>query len=280
MLADFGAELRRPATAIAIFIALISIVSGTITSVYFYHKSIKLGVIYYDVVQILAFDQTNLREKVIGVESPVAVVDGAGQKIDGNIYVANIRVWNGGNDEVRKEDIRSQLKVMISGNVRLIDITMYGQTNNNVDQFSLTKDTGIEWNHFDSQEGFILRIVYSSAEKQNISIIGRIVNSGYPSNFAEIKERYQQTPFYLFAAMVSMMSIITLIFIIVSIIRIIRSLSRGEATVKSIIVTPMKGFLKEIMLSIGIFVIAILFGYLFNFDKFLNFVGMLPVFPF
>jgi hypothetical protein len=289
MLNDLKDELRRPTTTITIVIAIISIIIGTATSLYFYQRSVKVGAFYYKVVQILAFDQTNLKEKAAGSEIPVSIVDGTGKKIKGNIYVANIEIWNGGSDEIRKEDVRSPFKLSLSGDVRVLDVTTYGQTNGNSDQFEINGDNNIEWNHFDPGDGFIIRLVYASDEEQKISIMGRAANSGEPKDVAEIKEKYDKIPsyaetiFYFVFASVIVVGILS--GLVAAYIGIVQRAATdkttvAQATIKSLIDVIKGKIIWKLTAQWTLIAIIVTLIFLFKFDKFWAIIGVIPASPF
>jgi hypothetical protein len=98
-------EIRRQATAIAIALAVISTVAGILASLYFYLKGEKHAEIAFKVEQVQVFDKTH-----VGVV-PLTVRDEAGNTIDNNVYAANIIIWNHGNTEARKEEVREPYRL-------------------------------------------------------------------------------------------------------------------------------------------------------------------------
>src|SRR4051794_14248113 len=108
-------ELRRPATLIAVTLFLLSVIIGILTSLYFYIKSEKVGQVAFSVEQIQIFDNT--RAGVL----PLTVLDASGARINSNIFAANVIIWNSGNAEIRKEDVREPLRIAIP-EARLLDL--------------------------------------------------------------------------------------------------------------------------------------------------------------
>jgi hypothetical protein len=53
-------ELKRPATAIAIALAVLSAIVGVIVSLYFYHKGEKRAEIAFKVEQVQVFDKNHV----------------------------------------------------------------------------------------------------------------------------------------------------------------------------------------------------------------------------
>lgn len=189
-------ELKRPGTAIAVALAL----AGAALSLYLYYKGIKSGELYYQISQVQAFDQRSMGPIGSDASEPIRVVDQKGEPIRSNIYAANIDVWNGGSDEIRKSDVRSPFRLILSGNTSFYNLVMFGQTNNNRDAFKLVDKNTIDWEHFDPGEGFRLRLLYASDDKQKLAIEGYSLNV---STVADVEARdkrlksYVIVPFFL-----------------------------------------------------------------------------------
>ena len=98
-------ELKRPATAISIGLFLASVLIGLGTSFYFYKISQKLGRLSYSIDQVKIVDRSHVGNL------PFSIVDQTGKRVDGNIFVASIRVWNSGTAEINKESIREQVQL-------------------------------------------------------------------------------------------------------------------------------------------------------------------------
>jgi len=100
MLDALRAELKRPGTIIAVALAALGISVGLAVAVYFYEKGRRVGQVAYQVDQVQVFD----RERVAPI--PLTLFDSEGHKITNNVYAANLAVWNTGNAEIKKEDVR------------------------------------------------------------------------------------------------------------------------------------------------------------------------------
>jgi hypothetical protein len=166
-------ELKRPATALWVIGIIISI----ITAVYFYKKSEKFGQISMDMEQIQVFDKTR------GGVVPLTVLDSAGRAIENNVYAASLTIWNSGNAEVKKEDVREPIRLAVEmeggdNSSKTLDISPYFYTRNNIDGFSANPNTGeISWQHFDAGEGLKVKLVYVSSTPKWIALIGYVAGS-------------------------------------------------------------------------------------------------------
>lgn len=180
MLDDFKAELKRPANILTLVTCAIGIIVGIATGAYFYYLSIKAGTVYYQVNQVQAFDQSSVSRTGEGTDNPLSVVDDKGNRINSNVYAAVIKVWNGGNDEVKKADVRLRFKLNIEGKPSYQNVSLIGATRNNVDKFALDGAGTIDWEHFDQNEGFLVRVIYASEKQTRIAITGYAVNATGP----------------------------------------------------------------------------------------------------
>jgi hypothetical protein len=166
-------ELKRPATAIAIALAVLSTIIGIIASLYLYHKGEKRAEIAFAVEQVQVFDKNH-----VGVV-PLTVHDEASNVIDNNIYAASVTIWNYGNTEIQKEDVREAYRLVVEGGApKIIDISPIFFSRNNADDFSVNRSTGeISWQHFDEGEGLKLRMVYVNQAMANIALKGYSVKT-------------------------------------------------------------------------------------------------------
>jgi hypothetical protein len=164
-------ELKRPATTLWVIGIIISIM----IALYFYKKGEKFGQIAIDVEQIQVFDKT--RSGVV----PLTVLDSAGRAIDNNVYATSVTIWNSGNSEVKKDDVREpiRLAVEVEGRTtptRILDILPYFYRRNNMDGFSVSPNTAeISWQHFDAVEGLKVKIVYVSSTPKWVKLTGYAV---------------------------------------------------------------------------------------------------------
>jgi len=79
---------------------------------------------------------------------PLTVLDAHGQPIEDNVYAASVTIWNSGNPEIKRDDLRIPFRVTLEGNPRLIDITPTFFTRDNVDRFSFGRQNVFHGNIF------------------------------------------------------------------------------------------------------------------------------------
>jgi hypothetical protein len=157
-------ELRRPSTAVAIGLFVITVIAGVITSLYFYEKGRMVGQVAFQVEQVQVFDKTR------GGVLPLTVVDAVGRVVENNVYAANVTIWNSGSGEIKAEDVREPFRLSVAGGANIIDMSPVFFTRGNTDKFSLGKDGEIGWQHFDAGEGLKIRIVYVNANNPGLSL--------------------------------------------------------------------------------------------------------------
>jgi hypothetical protein len=180
-------ELRRPSGILGVIGAILGVV-GIIASWYFYHKTDKVGDISLMVEQIQVFDKNRL-----GI-LPLRVLNSNGDLIDDNVFAANITIWNSGTSEIKKGDIRRPFHLTIGNILHPLDLTPTCYSHDNMDEFQVRPDGGINWEHFDPGEGMKIRIVYVSGDLQRISLEGTAAGIGDTKTYAPEPDN----PFYLF----------------------------------------------------------------------------------
>ena len=164
----FQQDLKSPNTAIAIgLFVLATLVTLLISQIYF-NKSLTKGRISIWVEQIRVFDRNPVGD--IGIE----LRDRSGKPINENIYAANVWIWNSGNSEIKKQDIREPLVISVQGS-KILDMTNIYFSNNNIDQFHMDHQT-ISWENFDPNEGLKIRIIYAAPVMLAVRLRGYVAN--------------------------------------------------------------------------------------------------------
>jgi hypothetical protein len=174
----FVEELKRPGTVIGIALAIISIIIGTLVSVYYYYKGIKEGEITSQVEQVQVFDSRQLvtNKDSIASHRPITVLDASGRPIEENVYAASVFVWNSGSAEIKPDSVRDKFRVVVDGKTKILDMSPVFFTNDNADNFSLEQSGIFHWEHFDPGEGFKVKILYVSPQQAGITVQGRAVD--------------------------------------------------------------------------------------------------------
>ena len=170
--ASLWSELKNPGTATGVIGIVIGVI-GIVLAIYFHYKSEKFSEVEMFVEQIQVFDKT--KSGVV----PLRVLDAFGNQIDNNIFAASITIWNSGNVEIKKEDVRQPFRLSVrGGDSNVIDITPLFYSKENIDGFSVDHNNGeINWHHFDAGEGLKVRIIYTSSTMQSVELSGRAVGT-------------------------------------------------------------------------------------------------------
>jgi hypothetical protein len=110
-MAEFLEELSKPATEIATILGIVGIVAAWAFARYYYKKGVKTGRIGLDVNQIQVIDRSTLSETPIRI---IAKSQNGEREINNNVYVASVAIWNSGNAEIKKEDVRTPYRLWIT----------------------------------------------------------------------------------------------------------------------------------------------------------------------
>jgi hypothetical protein len=87
-------ELQKPATIISLILAVVGLVGGVITSLYFYSAGNKEGQLAFYTDQVQVFDAASTFTPLVPT---LTVLDRDLKPIRDNIYAATVTVWNAGN---------------------------------------------------------------------------------------------------------------------------------------------------------------------------------------
>jgi hypothetical protein len=178
---SWGDEFRKPSNIIALGTAIVGIVAGLLIGLYFYYKGERFGQISMGVDQVQVFDKTRMGH------IPLKILDAAGRIITENVFVANVVIWNSGNDEITSSSIREPFHIGLENNTTPLDLSLVSSSSP-YQGFQITPDGKIYWKHFDANQGFRLRIVYVTAEMQKIILHGTASGVG-EIDFQEVVAR-------------------------------------------------------------------------------------------
>jgi hypothetical protein len=166
---SWAEELRRPATIISLVIGAVGTIAGTLSSLYFYEKGEKAGRISIAVEQVQVFDKSRIGQL------PLRVLDTAGNVVTDNVFAANVTIWNSGNAEIKKEDVRKPFQLKFNTGLVPLDLTITQFSHDNIDGFEVTRAGLVDWKHFDPGEGIRIRLVYVSEIINDISLVGSAI---------------------------------------------------------------------------------------------------------
>ena len=145
-------------------------VAGVIISVITYLWSQHQAAVSYSLSTVKIVNQ---KEDV-----PFSVIDKEGARVDGDVYVTNITVWNSGNSPIDVNNIRIPMAVNLSGGVKILDSRfMHGSKISNFRcscANTAANTIKITWDFFDPGDGFVIQAVYSSRGDVDPMLIGSI----------------------------------------------------------------------------------------------------------
>ena len=97
--------------------------------------------------------------------------------INENVYVSSIVIWNNGELEIKKDDVRKEFMVTVS-NAKVLDYQIVNQTNPEISNFKVEHNSNellIDWDYFDPKFGFELQIIYSGVAESEIKVSGYVL---------------------------------------------------------------------------------------------------------
>jgi hypothetical protein len=180
----FSDEWTKLNEVIAYILALLGIVGGGIIAAYYHRKAQKSGKLAMHTNQLQVIDKTKIGQTSLRIK------DKSGEEINDDVYVANVTIWNVGNAEIKKEDVRTPYRISmaqnkngshqdtIAENPRILELTPIFFTKDN-QKFKIDENTGeISWEHFDAHQGFRVKIIYAANSTQKPYLYGEAVGIG------------------------------------------------------------------------------------------------------
>ncbi|MDC6352440.1 hypothetical protein PP178_12840 [Zeaxanthinibacter sp. PT1] len=107
-----------------------------------------------------------------------------------NVYVTSIVIWNNGELEIKKSDLRKDFKIYITDDAKILDYKITHETHPNLSNFRIKKIKEfliLDWDYFDPNFGVELQITYTGNEKSHAIADAYVLN-------AELKQVFPKTP--------------------------------------------------------------------------------------
>ncbi len=182
---------------------------GILATVLVYEFSKKEREIIYSVKKTpsLVFDSNSENQKI------KLVIDDSIQ-INENIYLTTIVIWNNGNLEIKKTDIRQEINIKLSNKGKIIDYKIMSETNPGISNFRLDTIRSLlvlDWDYFDPKFGVEIQLLYSGNENSNVSVEGYIFNSKIKKVIAYDNSLYNYMQFYFYFLVVVFLFVISTI---------------------------------------------------------------------
>ncbi|WP_303317337.1 hypothetical protein Q4Q34_01350 [Flavivirga abyssicola] len=219
--------MQKTLNILGFIVGFIGLIIGLIS----YINTVKKKEISYNVFEpsYKIFDN-----EAIDKESNLMILTKDSIKVDQNIYLTTIGIWNSGDLTINRSDVRKKISLKLNGINRIIDFKLIKEVDAGISKFTyeVNKDSifNIDWKFFDPNNGVKFQILYLGDE--NLS--GRMNGNVLETNFAEfipaetkdggIKTKSKTTRILIFILLVVM----TIAIILLSALRIRRKLKKGD----------------------------------------------------
>jgi len=120
------------------------------------------------------YDNTNASSRIKLISNDTTI-------IKENVYVSNLVLWNRGQLEIKKTDIRKPFTIKEKNKAKIIDYKIVNSTKPEISKFILIpKDSllFIDWDFFDPNFGLELQVIYSGNNMSQVIIDGYVLGSG------------------------------------------------------------------------------------------------------
>ncbi len=166
---NFIEEIKKPFNFISLTIGII----GIFLSIFFFLKSQKSKEISYQFedTSSLLYDSNNLSSSIL-----ISYKDSL--PIRNNVYLINGVIWNSGDYEIEKKDVRKVLNIALDNHVKIIDYKILEEKDKSISGFKLNRDSfntlTVDWDYFDPKFGFKFQIIYENSKPSQINLKGKI----------------------------------------------------------------------------------------------------------
>jgi len=190
-----------------IFWTIVTACIGIACTVAFYEFGKKELEISYYIKKLPSkiFDRDNASSKIQVHLSDSTV-------IEDNVYVTNFVIWNSGELEIKKSDVREQ--ITIEGNdIEILDFSIVDAVYPDISNFNIVVTNGVhtlDWDYFDPSFGLEVQVIYAGTDESELKINGYVLGS----NIVKYKTPKQKSPTSKWYLLVSMFITITCIWMV------------------------------------------------------------------
>ncbi len=121
----------------------------------------------------LIFDKTNFTPKIKLISKDSIIVDK-------NVYVTNIAIWNEGKLEIKKSDIRQDIRLLPSLNTEILDYEIVKEVKPDISNFRIINNNEyltLDWDYFDPNFGLEIQVIYAGNDSSKINVDGYVIGT-------------------------------------------------------------------------------------------------------
>lgn len=177
------------------------IILGVGIAMYTYLESIKK----IELVYISSPDHSIIFDKTISSPN-IKLVENDSVEIINNVFVGSVTLWNNGELEVKKTDVRKPISITLDGDAQILDYAIVRETKPGISKFQVRKEDNtilLDWEFFDPKFGVEIQIIYSGDTKKQLVVDGYVLGSN-------IENVEQQDTKYLHVIVVWVIMLISL----------------------------------------------------------------------
>lgn len=182
---------------VANWIGTIVGIIGIALSFYFYFNTREKRAISYtlDTISYKIYDNSLTK----GIQK-ISLYSEDSLKIDRNVYLVTVTIWNSGNIPIEKKDIRKEPILIFKGIDNILDYKIIKEIDPGVSNFKLERlkksSFKLDWKYFDPNGGLKIQILYTGNTKLDVELKGKILKTDF-NKYVPIKEK-KEIKFYLF----------------------------------------------------------------------------------
>ncbi|WP_089371955.1 hypothetical protein [Dokdonia pacifica] len=185
--------------------ALIALCTITTTLIFnkLINKSEREPTYTFKKAPTLIFDSNNTSSKIQFYYNDIAV--------NSNVYVANIIIWNNGKLEIKREDIRNNLKFIEDENIKILEYEIVNQSHDGLGDFKLKREQNdliLDWKNFDPGFSLEVKIIYSAKDNKEILMDGYVKGN----EMIKSNARKESSPLYILVIICLLVALIFTIF--------------------------------------------------------------------
>jgi hypothetical protein len=164
-------QLLKSGTFWTIFFGVITIILAFY--IYIISSEKRLPVYCVKKEPSLIFDKSNSSPKI-------KLISNDSIAINNNVYITTLVLWNKGNLQIKKEDIRKEFTIIPKGGAVILDYSIIKETKQGLSNFRILNDNKtlkIDWDYFDPKFGMELQVIYAGNPNSEILIDGYVLGS-------------------------------------------------------------------------------------------------------